>query len=65
MSEGGKFAGRKRKQKQGPRMMHAKIGSQSRLENTADKTIGLVEWFRPEEYERVERALADCRILGV
>ncbi len=27
--------------------------------------IGLVEWFRPGEYERVENVLADVRALGV
>ena len=31
----------------------------------AQKTIGLVEWFRPGECDRVERALEDCRVLGV
>jgi CDP-paratose 2-epimerase len=46
-------------------MMHAETYSQPLLENTAEKTIGLAEWFRPGEYEQVERALADCRVLGV
>jgi CDP-paratose 2-epimerase len=46
-------------------MMHAETDSQPRLENTAEKIIGLVEWFRPGEFEQVERALADCRVLGV
>ena len=27
--------------------------------------IGIVEWFRPGEYERVETVLADLRALGV
>jgi CDP-paratose 2-epimerase len=27
--------------------------------------IGLAEWFRPGEYERVETVLADARVLGV
>jgi CDP-paratose 2-epimerase len=46
-------------------MMQAEINSQPPLEITTEKTIGLVEWFRPGEYEQVERALADCRVLGV
>src|SRR3954466_15333216 len=27
--------------------------------------LGLVEWFRPGEYERVESVLADARTLGI
>src|SRR5690606_1554242 len=27
--------------------------------------IGILEWFRPGEYERVERALQDLEVLGV
>jgi CDP-paratose 2-epimerase len=65
MREEGNFAGRRRKQRLEPRMMHAETDSQPLLENTAEKTIGLAEWFRPGEYEQVERALADCRVLGV
>src|SRR5919108_968907 len=65
MREGGNIASRRRKQRRGPRMIHAERCSQPLLENTAEKTIGLVEWFRPGEYKRVERALADCRVLGV
>jgi CDP-paratose 2-epimerase len=45
--------------------MHAERCSQPLQGNTAEQTIGLVEWFRPGEYEQVERALADCRVLGV
>src|SRR5919106_2719246 len=65
MREGRKIAGSGRKQRLGPPIMPAEICSQPLLENTAEKTIGLVEWFRPGEYQRVERTLADCRVLGV
>jgi CDP-paratose 2-epimerase len=65
MSEGGHIAGRRRKQTLGPGIRHAERCSPPLQENTAEKTIGLVEWFRPGEYERVEQALADCRVLRV
>ena len=28
-------------------------------------TIGILEWFRPGEYDRVERVLADLKLIGV
>jgi CDP-paratose 2-epimerase len=45
--------------------MHAELRSTSWPENTADKTVGLIEWLRPEEYARLERLLADCQVLGI
>ncbi len=37
----------------------------SREAGLAEPKIGLVEWFRPGEYERVESVLAQARVLGV
>ena len=65
MREGGNIAGGRGKQRLRPRMRQAEMDSQLRLGNTVEKTIGLVEWFRPGECDRVERVLADCRVLGV
>jgi CDP-paratose 2-epimerase len=65
MREGGNIADGGHKKKLGPRTRQAEISSQLLLGNAAEKTIGLVEWFRPGEYDRVERVLADCRVLGV
>lgn len=33
--------------------------------SASEKTIGVVEWFRPGEYERVEHVLTDLKMLGV
>jgi CDP-paratose 2-epimerase len=65
MREGSRITGRRRQQTRSSRIMHAERCSQPLQENTAEKTIGLVEWFRPGEYQQVERVLADCRVLGV
>jgi len=32
---------------------------------TKEPVLGIVEWFRPGEYERVEEVLGDLRALGV
>lgn len=43
--------------------------SRSPLQNAAPRqagaTIGMLEWFRPGEHDRVDRVLADLRTLGV
>ena len=44
---------------------HAELSARASPESTAEKTIGLVEWFRLGEYGRVEHVLADLRRLGV
>jgi CDP-paratose 2-epimerase len=59
------IAGRERKQLGGRRIRPAERYSPLLPEPPADKAIGVVEWFRPGEYERVERVLVDCRMLGV
>ena len=33
--------------------------------NSRSPVIGMVEWFRPGEYERVESVLADLASLGI
>src|SRR5436190_20415508 len=32
---------------------------------TAKPVIGMLEWFRPGEHDRVDRVLEDLRVLGV
>jgi CDP-paratose 2-epimerase len=32
---------------------------------TARPVIGISEWFRPGEHDRVEQVLADCKALGI
>jgi CDP-paratose 2-epimerase len=65
MSEGRNCTARRRKQRLGPQVLHVEPNDQTLLEPSAEKIIGLVEWFRPGEYGQVERVLADCRVLGV
>src|SRR5437764_183051 len=42
-----------------------KRGGASGTAKASASRIGLVEWFRPGEYERVERVLADAKALEV
>jgi CDP-paratose 2-epimerase len=65
MSAGEEMAARRRKPGVAGRIMHTEMGSRPLPESTVEKTIGVVEWFRVGEYERVERVLADLRRLGV
>ncbi len=59
------IAPRRRKQGLRARILHAETRSRLWDKHPAQKTVGVVEWFRVGEYERVERVLADLKALGV
>jgi hypothetical protein len=42
-----------------------KRGAKAGASKTTQPKIGLVEWFRPGEYERVETVLAEARTLDI
>jgi CDP-paratose 2-epimerase len=65
MSDWEYMAARKHKPRAAAHLIHTELHSRPSPESTAEKTIGIVEWFRPGEYERVEHVLADLRRLGV
>jgi CDP-paratose 2-epimerase len=59
------IAPKRRKQGLRARILHAETRSRPAYMSPTQKTIGVVEWFRVGEYERVERVLADLKVLGV
>jgi CDP-paratose 2-epimerase len=46
-------------------MKRSKRAPSARDAGVAKPTLGLVEWFRPGEYDHVEAVLADLRTLGI
>jgi CDP-paratose 2-epimerase len=65
MRQGESIAATQRKNGSGTRLRHAKTRYRPTPDGAAEKTVGVVEWFRAREYERVERVLADLKALGV
>ena len=46
-------------------MKRSNRATSARDAEVAKPTLGLVEWFRPGEYDHVEAVLADLRALGI
>ena len=65
MRHGERMTARKCQHEEETHLPHAELSARASPESTAEKTIGLVEWFRLGEYGRVEHVLADLRRLGV
>jgi CDP-paratose 2-epimerase len=59
------IAPKRRKQGLRARILHAETQNRPPYDIPAEKRLGVVEWFRVGEYERVERVLADLKALGV
>ena len=59
------IAPKRRKQGLRARILHAETRRRLWDKSPAQKTAGVVEWFRVGEYERVARVLADLKAVGV